>query len=413
MNFNQKLDLIQNSNLIVGIDIAKKVHVATIVNSSGRELKVGIKIPNSSSGYNHLSALLKPYEPKSILLAMEPTGHYYKSLAYNFKKKGYEIVLVNPYHTKLSKEIGTNCKSKNDVKDSRLVAKLAQEGKFSKSLLLTGKYAELRKITLVREQQVQNHTQTLMRVHTLLDEFLPEYDGLFKNIDGTASLALLKTYGLSKLRSADHIQEKAKLIVAKSRGQINVARAENIVKSLVNSIGVSEGIMAAELELTFLLNQIMFHKENIAAAGLVIDQLLNDIPEAKHLLELNGVGSVTLGTLLGQTGSFDQYTNAKQLEKLAGLSIVENKSGSFKGKMRISKRGRDLLRCTLYRIAMTLIANNIAFRKYYEYRVNTLKKPKMIAVTAVQIKFLKIMFSMVKNNTKFDGNLVNKGLPQT
>ena len=262
MNLNQKLELIQNSKLIVGIDIAKSTHVATLMSPSGRELKVGVKVPNNKQGFLDLEQSLQPYDPKSVILSMEPTGHYYKSLAFRFKKKGYGITLVNPYHVKLSKEIGTSNKSKNDVKDSRLIAKLTQEGKFCKSLLLKGKYGELRKVTLVRAQQVQGHTRTLIRLKTLLDEYLPEYDSAFNSVECVTSIALLRTYGLEQLRSDQNIEHKIKFIIDKARGRIKKSRAEEAIKNLANSIGVTEGIKAAQLELDILLKQLDLYQRD-------------------------------------------------------------------------------------------------------------------------------------------------------
>ena len=412
MNLNQKLELIQNSQLIVGIDIAKNTHIATIMSISGRELKVGIKVPNTRNGFQDLEKALQPYDPKKVIISMEPTGHYYKSLAYNFKKIGYPITLVNPYHTKLSKEIGTNNKSKNDVKDSRLIAKLTQEGKFCESLLLTGKYAELRKMTLVREQQVQGHTRTVLQLRTLLDEYLPEYDCIFRRIECITSISLLKTYGLERLRSEENMENKVKFIVTQAKGQIKKDRAEAAVKRLAESIGVIEGIKAAQIELEILLQHLALYKETLKITEQAIEKHLIDIPESKRLLEIKGVGPIMTGVILGQTGSFDKYTNAKQLEKLAGIAIAENESGKFKGKKRMNKRGRDVLRHGLYRIAMSLIVNNREFKQYYEYKVKILKKPKMIAITAVQTKFLKIIFGLIKNNIKYNGDFVMSGLSQ-
>ena len=91
-------------------------------------------------------------EKNKILIGMEPTGHYWKSLAYYLKRKDYRVLLVNPYHTKLSKEIRDNNKSKTDKKDSRLIAHLVREGKFLDSILPTEIYAELRKATVFREK---------------------------------------------------------------------------------------------------------------------------------------------------------------------------------------------------------------------------------------------------------------------
>jgi hypothetical protein len=39
-----------------------------------------------------------------------------------------------------------------------------------------------------------------------------------------------------------------------------------------------------------------------------------------------------------------------------------------------------------------------------------LKKPKMVALTAIAIKFVRIMFYVIKNKTEYDNKLVLEGL---
>ena len=135
---NKKIELIQNSKRIVGIDIAKHVHYATFLQPDGKELKIGIKIKNNRKGFDLLKKNLKGIEKKRVIVGMEPTGHYWKSIAYYLKEDGYQVVIVNPYHVKLSKEIRDNRNSKNDSIDSQLIAHLVQEGKFGKELLPHG-----------------------------------------------------------------------------------------------------------------------------------------------------------------------------------------------------------------------------------------------------------------------------------
>jgi len=76
----------------------------------------------------------------------------------------------------------------------------------------------------------------------------------------------------------------------------------------------------------------------------------------------------------------------------------------------------------LYRVAIVAIARCKEFKALYEYKVNILKKNKMIAVTDItvnlltriadyrRLKILRIMFAVVKNQTMYDGNLVLKAI---
>jgi len=406
MNHNQKMELIQNATCIVGIDIGKDIHVATILNNKGLELKKGIKIANSVESINLFEQELKEHNPQQVLIGMEPTGNYYKPLAYYMATKRYTILTVNPYHTKLSKEIGTNNRSKNDVKDSALIAKLVVQGSFTKGILLVKKYAELRKLTTLRLTQVQEQTRATIRLKTLLNEYCPEFEKTFSKIVGNTSLEFLQEYGFEGLRSNEGLEQKINFIVKRSRGRIKFERAQFIVERLTKTIGHNEGIEAAQIELNFLIEQIVLFKKNISSLEGPIEDLLMTLPETSFVIGIKGIGVITLATILGQIGSFEQFTNAHQIEKLAGLNLVQNESGKFIGKITLNKRGRDVLRHMLYMIALNLITNNADFKALYKHKVEVQKKPKTMALIAIAQKFIRVMFSMVKNKSAYKSEFI-------
>ncbi|WP_025335166.1 IS110 family transposase [Paenibacillus sabinae] len=66
--------------------------------------------------------LLKSYNLNKIIVGMEPTGHYWLSLARWLSDKGIEAVLVNPHLVKKNKENRDNPPSKSDRKDALVIA---------------------------------------------------------------------------------------------------------------------------------------------------------------------------------------------------------------------------------------------------------------------------------------------------
>ena len=44
--------------------------------------------------------------------------------------------------------------------------------------------------------------------------------------------------------------------------------------------------------------------------------------------------------------------------------------------------------------------------RLYEYKINELKKKKMVAITDITVKLLRIMFTLVKNKSMYDSRLV-------
>ncbi|MBY5960300.1 IS110 family transposase, partial [Membranicola marinus] len=67
---------------------------------------------------------------------------------------------------------------------------------------------------------------------------------------------------------------------------------------------------------------------------------------------IKGVGRTTIITILCETNGFHMVRNIRQLVSYAGLDIVFNESGKFKGKTRISKRGNNRIRECLYMPAL-------------------------------------------------------------
>lgn len=128
----------------------------------------------------------------------------------------------------------------------------------------------------------------------------------------------------------------------------------------------------------------------------------------KHLLSIPGVGIVTAAGFLGEIGDPQNYVSWRQIQKLAGLNLVENSSGQHKGKRGISKRGRSGLRCLLYQASLTLVATNPEFKALYHHfchrEENPLKKKQ--ALVAVASKLIRVMFGLIKSKSYYDSSKV-------
>jgi transposase len=75
---------------------------------------------------------------------MEPTGHYWFSLAGWLKNKEIETVLVNPHLVKKNKENRDNTRSKSEKKDALVIADMVKNGYYSPVRFHSSEYEELR-----------------------------------------------------------------------------------------------------------------------------------------------------------------------------------------------------------------------------------------------------------------------------
>ena len=117
---------------MVGVDVAKRRHVATIRLPDGTKKKA-FSFSNDRSGFDKLLARAESVRSSSgsraILFAIESSGHYGHALKHSLSRGGHQVVGINPAHTKKAKELEDNSPEKNDSKDSRIISDLAAQGR--------------------------------------------------------------------------------------------------------------------------------------------------------------------------------------------------------------------------------------------------------------------------------------------
>jgi transposase len=385
---------------VIGIDIGKNVHYASKMDNSGKIVYRGKAIENNRKSFEDFEKGIRE-EKEELLIGFEPTGHYWKSLNAFLKARGYHTVMVGTYHVKLHKELIDNTSRKTDTKDSIVIADLLRTGKYFEMLKIEGVYSELRKVTMVREKMTRELSRCRIRLITLLDEYLPEYEGCFCDVLGATSLKLLEKYGIQGLKNkTEGIKEDIRKF---SKKKITEKKAEEIIGVLGQSIGHNEGIIGTERELKLWIKQIRDWKVLIDEIEEDLIKLLEQAEEWPIINTIKGVGPITAGIILGQTGCFKNYSNYKKIEKLAGLDLVEISSGKHYGLKEISTRGRDMLRYALYLIAIVAIAKNKEIKAVYTEKLAQ-GKNKMSAITAIMVKLLRVMFALVKTKSEYEGS---------
>jgi len=131
---------------------------------------------------------------------------------------------------------------------------------------------------------------------------------------------------------------------------ISRKRAMELVEAAKRSIGKKEGRKLARQEMRYLLEEYELLRKQLEGIEDEMAKLLKDVPNGEKLLEIKGVGVKTAVGFISEVGDIMRYEDAKQIQKLAGLNIVENSSGKHKGQTCISKRGRGRLRSSLLRL---------------------------------------------------------------
>lgn len=410
----KKLDLVRlEHTLVVGVDVAKHKHWACIMDAQ-KGLAVGssFAFQNNRDGFDRLLGSVARACQKTgavrAIVAMEPTGHYWKPLAWYLRNAGIAVVLVNPYHVKRYKEFDDNSPTKNDRKDAWLIARLASDGTFFELYLPEGPYAELRNLTQARQQCRSKCNMAMNQIRCLLDEYFPEYEDVFVDILGHASFYVLEHRPFPEDILAVSVEELGQELKQASNKRVGLKRALRLREAAENSVGVKEGLESARLRLKQLLVEVRFWKERLQEIESAMAEALERTGLARYMLSVPGVGVVLAASFLGEIGDPSRYEDWRQLRKLAGLNLVENSSGERKGKTEISKRGRSGLRSVLYWIVLTMISRNAQFRALYQYfttrKDNPLKTKQ--ALIALACKLLRVLWALIKGKQMWDPSKV-------
>ena len=406
-----KFNAIENTDAIVGVDIAKNVHWAGIILPNGREIKKSFSFNNNKKGFESLVETVKNvltmYNLKKVIIGMEPTGHYWKAFARYVKKvKWMHVVTVNPKKVKDAKELDDNCQTKNDKKDCITIARLIKDARYFEPYLPEGVWAELRNLSNTRAELVRKQNAIKNRIIATIDEYFPEYTKVFKRILSRTSEEILKKCpfpedikSIGKEGLLEHIKEKVKRGYSKKQ-------VERIYELAEESIGTTEGSYGAKIQLNMYIEEAEMLERQIKMVEEELEKQLKETGFYESLISIQGI--VSAATLVGEIGDINRFNSYEQIRRYAGLNLVENSSGTHKGKTTISKRGRSLLRSLLYRMAFTMVNKNKEIKELYKYlttrKENQLKKKQ--AIVAVIGKILQIIYAVITKNEEYKATRV-------
>lgn len=406
---NEKILQVGEENLIVGIDVGSEKHYARAFDWRGMEYtKKAYVFTNDAEGFagflNWISLIMEKSGKETVIPGMEPTGHYWFNLAKFLQDNGIRPILVNPLHVKRSKELDDHLPSKNDRKDPKTIAKLVMEGRYACPYMPEGVYAELRNASNMRFQIEAELTRNKNRIQRWFSIYFPEYKDVYGSFDCISSMMILREAALPcdiidlGAEKINQIWREAKLKA------VGIKRAQTLVEAAKRSIGYTEGLKTARIEIMMLLDEYKTLKSKLDMMMEVIEKLVSRIPFAEKLMEIKGIGIKTVSGFIAEVGDISRFTDAKQIQKLAGQAIIENSSGKHKGQSRISKRGRKRLRYLLFEAVLSLTATNHEFKEIHRYYItrqnNPLKKKQSLMV--LSNKLIRVFYAILKNGADYD-----------
>lgn len=397
---------IEKNQLISTVDIGKSIHYGYCRCPDGTDIKT-FPFENNMKGFNKFwSKIIDIQRSKGIdevVVGFESTGNYGEPLKHFLNNKGVKLLQVNPMHTKRLKDLEGNSPNKTDQKDPKVIADILHLNHGLTVIIPTGIIADLRHLIHSREEKLDDINRAKNRLESKLAKLFPEFLTIMKGLRSKSSIIILKNYPTPAFIKKLGVKQLTIKLREISRGKLGEKRAAALYEASKNTIGVKEGSKSMVVEISMYIEQLILAEHQLDQMEVEIKILLKRIPESKLLLAMRGIGEITAAAFFSEIVDFRAFSTIPEIIKLSGLNLYEISSGRHKGKHRITKTGRSLLRKMLYYAALNMIRKDgIFYKDYQKHLAKGMEKPK--AIIAICKKLLKTIFAMVRDNKEYIEN---------
>ena len=403
MRVNEKIERITPDTLICGIDIGKTKCCARFCDFRGLEVyhKVWFdRTENLDVIGCQITAAMHKENKSDVIIAFEPTGHYWLNIDKYFKDCGQETVLMPTYTVKQAKEMHDQNPTKSDPKDALLIARLTSEGKYVKPIERDEIYQDIYSGYQIYDDIQKEINRIKNKIHVWNDKYFPELEHVYK----IGSVGVKPIYENQLIPSEINNMKLDEFIELMTKNN-NKANKSNIIKlkdlcKKSNAINIDN---FSKYEIKRLYERYQELVKELEEVKNKLIELASQIDYVEKLIEISGINYISVVGIIAETGDLRKYEHAKQVIKMSGLSLKESSSGQKKGKKHISKRGRSKLRRNLKQIGIALVKNNSFFLQLHNYYTTERdnKLSKLISINAIIRKFVYIIMSIVKTGESF------------
>ena len=389
--------------IIIGIDIGKNKHEATLIDEKGNIIGKSIKFENSTAGFNKLISSINNYNISNdkFVFSMEATGHYWLALFSKLVESDYNVQVINPIQTDACRKFYIR-ETKNDSKDSFLIAQVTRFNGYSKTTLPDEVMISLKELTRFRTFLVDDISDYKRKATVVLDKIFPEYTQIFSDTFGKTSKEILTKYPLPKDILNEDLEYLAKVLSTSSKGRLGYSKAEQLQNLAKESFCIKFATEALVMEIKSILSTIEHLQNQVSKLDEKIAVLLRSL--GTTIETIPGIGPVLGAIIVSEIGDINRFSHASKLVAYAGIDPTVKQSGEFNAtKNRMSKRGTPYLRRALWTASIVAAFNDPNLHEYYLKKKNEGKHHGTI-IGAIARKLIYRIFIVLKDNIPYQCN---------
>ena len=385
---------------IVGIDIGKNHHEASIVSPEGKQIGRSLRFATTHKGADSLMRFIfKNIGNSPCVFGMEATGHYWYPIYSFLKAKGYTIYVINPIQSDSLRKMYIR-QTKNDSIDSFLIAEVIRFGQFGTTSMADENILAMRQLCRYRDSVISSRTEIKLRIGTIMEQIFPEYEKQFSSLWVSTSMGILEKYLTPENIENTPIDELFEIIKDKSHNRLTKAKAISIKEAAADTFGIKIAQDAFSFQLKQLIDRMNFLDKQIEALDCQILEYYEKF--ACYLHTIPGIGMIGAATILAEIGDISRFKNSSALVAFAGIDPTVRQSGEFNSTHNhMSKRGSPYLRHAIFLAATTCSFHNSPLNAYYKKKRDQ-GKHHLTATGAVARKLTTVIYAVLRDSKPYE-----------
>jgi transposase len=335
----------------IGLDVHKKSWSVTV-----RTCGLEVGHFTQSADADQLSRYLHNRYPGADFISVYEAGFCGTTPHFNLQKAGIQNIIINPADLPQSDKQQNN---KNDVQDSRAMARYLEAGALQGIYILANEQQELRSLFRLRQAKVKDVTRANNRLRSFMYYFSIQFPSGLQDRQylSNAHLRWLRTVNTQTQQGADALHQYI----------------EDLVYHRQQLVGLTKKLKAA---------------------------ILDKYPDYyASSLSVPGIGSVTAMALLAEMGEPLRFDDPDQYCSWLGLTPCERSSGGTVYSVTTQSRCNKYLRPLLIEAAWVAIRKCPVLLAYYKKHMIKNNKKAIVKVAA---KLALIAKSVMINKTIYN-----------
>ena len=385
---------------IVGIDIGKNHHEASIVSPEGKQIGRSLRFATTHKGADSLmSFIFKNIGNSPCVFGMEATGHYWYPIYSFLKAKGYTICVINPIQSDSLRKMYIR-QTKNDSIDSFLIAEVIRFGQFGTTSMADENILAMRQLCRYRDSVISSRTEIKLRIGTIMEQIFPEYEKQFSSLWLSTSMGILEKYLTPENIENAPIDELFEIIKDKSHNRLTKAKAISIKEAAADTFGIKIAQDAFSFQLKQLIDRMNFLDKQIEALDCQILEYYEKFDCYLHTIP--GIGMIAAAAILAEIGDINRFKSSSALVAFAGIDPTVRQSGEFSSTHNhMSKRGSPYLRHAIFLAATTCSFHNSPLNAYYKKKRDQ-GKHHLTATRAVARKLTTVIYAVLRDSKPYE-----------